>query len=545
MEESKVKNRHLLKVLRAAAFPVVIALLLLSGTIASASGRTVRVGFPPIPGISFYDKNGRRTGYYYELLERIAKTRDWDLEYRDAPWHQCLSLLSTGEIDILVFTGKSPGQEQLFNSSRETVTTTWITVLLQKDLAYKEINDLQRMTIALVKGLDETSEFIQWMQSADIIMVPLYSNDSEQQIRLFESGKAKAILVPSNLAAILLKTGKYLDSRIIFDAESRGFSVRKGTNQDLLDAIDETLRDIKAYDSAYLEGLEAKYLSLPDAEYIMPIWLKILIVSLLAAGFIAVLFIVTLQHQVNKHTKEIRSQRDKLQEKTIEVEKANKELESFSYSVSHDLRAPLRALAGFSSLLMTESKGKMNAQCDHYLLRIQDSTIKMQKLIDDILHLSRMTRKELQRSVVDLSAIANAIAAELREREGSTRSVSFVIAERLTAMGDGELLGIAIENLLNNAWKFSKPRQEAVIEFGASEESGTTVYFIRDNGVGFDMAYADKLFTPFQRLHSEQEFPGTGIGLATIKRVIERHGGKVWIESELGKGTTVRFTLES
>ncbi len=221
---------------------------------------------------------------------------------------------------------------------------------------------------------------------------------------------------------------------------------------------------------------------------------------------------------------------------------ANKELDAFSYSVSHDLRAPLRAIDGFSHALLEDYTDRLDDKGRDYLQRVRAGSQRMSQLIDDMLKLSRLTRAELSRDDVDISAIAQEIAAEL-SRAQPDREVEFVIASSLRAYGDSRLLRIVIENLFNNAFKFTRPHPGARIEFGVMEDDGKSVYFVRDDGVGFNMAYADKLFGAFQRLHDTRDFPGTGIGLATVQRVIHRHGGKIWAEGEMEKGASFYFTL--
>jgi light-regulated signal transduction histidine kinase (bacteriophytochrome) len=230
------------------------------------------------------------------------------------------------------------------------------------------------------------------------------------------------------------------------------------------------------------------------------------------------------------------------QSEEMRLRASNKELEAFVYSVSHDLRAPLRALDGFSDALISQYHDLLDDKGKHYLHRIQEGSLRMGQLIDDLLNLSRITRRDINLQRVDLSALAADIAAELRA-EHPQHQVECVIAPDLAAVGDPHLLRIALQNLLANAWKFSGKCQSAHIEFGAKEQDGERVYSVRDNGVGFDMAYAGKLFAPFQRLHGAQEFPGTGIGLATAQRIVIRHGGRIWGEGAEGKGATFYFTL--
>ncbi len=229
-------------------------------------------------------------------------------------------------------------------------------------------------------------------------------------------------------------------------------------------------------------------------------------------------------------------------ERTAELAAANRELESFSYSVSHDLSAPLRAIEGFSTLLKTEFEPKLDAQGREYLQRIRGAARRMAQLIDDLLDLSRVSRRELRRQSVDLSELARGLIEELRWREPS-RNIEWMVADGLVAEADPTLMLAVLQNLLGNAWKFTRPQAQARIEFGLEEDGGMPAFFVRDNGAGFDMEYSHKLFTPFQRLHGPAEFEGNGIGLATARQIIHRHGGKIWAEGAVDAGAVFRFTL--
>jgi light-regulated signal transduction histidine kinase (bacteriophytochrome) len=228
--------------------------------------------------------------------------------------------------------------------------------------------------------------------------------------------------------------------------------------------------------------------------------------------------------------------------RTLELVNANRELEAFSYSVAHDLRAPLRSIDGFSQVLLEDYVDKLDEEGRKYLHQVRESAQQMGRLIDDLLALSRVVRSELRRERVDLTALARSVLARFQKNEPNRR-VEPVISEGLTAMGDAGLLGIVLENLLGNAWKFTSGCALARIEVGARQNEGHSVFFVRDNGAGFDMAYVHKLFGVFQRLHSGSEFEGTGVGLATVQRIVERHGGQVWAEGETGRGATIYFTL--
>ncbi len=227
-----------------------------------------------------------------------------------------------------------------------------------------------------------------------------------------------------------------------------------------------------------------------------------------------------------------------------ELERKNSELEAFSYSVSHDLRAPLRSIDGFSQLLLQDVAGKLDGKGEDYLRRVCESAQRMGEIIDDLLSLSRVGLAELRRDRIDLSGIAHDVFEELGKQHPN-RKVELRIAERLPAEADSRLMRVAFDNLLGNAWKFTAKVPAGQIEIGAEQKQGGTVFFVRDNGAGFDMSYAENLFRPFQRLHSESEFPGTGIGLATVHRIIERHGGRIWAEGAVDHGATFYFTIPS
>ena len=232
----------------------------------------------------------------------------------------------------------------------------------------------------------------------------------------------------------------------------------------------------------------------------------------------------------------------RVRRRTAELAQAVSELEAFSYSVSHDLRAPLRAIDGFSQALLGHSGPALDEKGRHYLDRIRAGAQRMAELIDDLLLLSRVSRSELRTGPVDVGEIASAIVVEQRRRHPDRR-VEVHIAEGMSASADRRLLAVALENLLDNAWKFTARKDPARIEVGADTRDGETVFHVRDDGAGFDMAYADKLFGAFQRLHDPAEFEGTGIGLATAQRVIARHGGRIWADGRLGEGATFYFTL--
>jgi signal transduction histidine kinase len=225
-----------------------------------------------------------------------------------------------------------------------------------------------------------------------------------------------------------------------------------------------------------------------------------------------------------------------------DLEHKNRELESFSYAVSHDLRAPLRRIDSFSRAVLESQGERLDPAGRQYFERIREASRHMSQLIDDVLYLSRVTRAELREQEVELSSIATLIVTRLQEADPQ-RQVETKIRPGVIVSGDGQLLKIVLENLLENAWKFTGKESQAKIEFGVTQQSGEPTYFVRDNGAGFDMTYADRLFGPFQRLHPQGEFPGNGIGLATVQRIVHRHGGRLWAEGLVAQGATFYFTL--
>ncbi len=232
-----------------------------------------------------------------------------------------------------------------------------------------------------------------------------------------------------------------------------------------------------------------------------------------------------------------------LRARTRELEVANKELETFSYSVSHDLRAPLRAIDGFTELLIEDLAAPEGSQSRYYADTVRANVSRMNTLIEDLLRLARTTRAEMHLMPVDLSAVALEISEKLQAADGD-RKADWIIAPNISALGDLGLLRVAMENLLSNAWKYTSRTARARIEFGFDPQAdGTSAYYVRDNGAGFDMKYASRLFAPFQRLHSEREFPGTGVGLATVQRIVQKHGGRIWPQAAPDQGATFYFTL--
>jgi len=248
------------------------------------------------------------------------------------------------------------------------------------------------------------------------------------------------------------------------------------------------------------------------------------------------------REQVEREVQRTRTALVETQRQAHVATAANKELEAFSSAVSHDLRAPLRGIDGFSQALVEDEAERLSPKGQEYLQRIRNCAQRMGELIDDLLRLSRVTRADFRKEQIDLSAMVALVVGELRKVQPD-RAVEVVIQDKVKAFADPRLMRITLENLINNAWKFTVKTAAPRIEFGTRTDDEGTVYFVRDNGAGFDMKYADRLFGAFQRLHTDQDFAGTGIGLATVQRIVARHGGVIWVEAAVGMGATFLMTL--
>jgi signal transduction histidine kinase len=249
-----------------------------------------------------------------------------------------------------------------------------------------------------------------------------------------------------------------------------------------------------------------------------------------------------LEARVAERTLELARALEQLEDDAKQLARSNRELEAFSYTISHDLRAPLRSIDGFSDALLTDYADRLDETGKGYLTRVRRAATRMGQLIDDLLELARVSRVELVASPVALDALAARLVRDLRERD-PRRAVDILIQAGTPAHGDSRLLALVLQNLFENAWKFTSRQTNARIEFGVSSEGPPATYFVRDNGVGFDMAHSAKLFGIFQRLHSVDEFPGTGVGLAIVQRIVERHGGRIWVDARPDEGATFFFTL--
>lgn len=514
------------------------------GSTINLAQKRIRAGFPDIPGIFFRSPDGSRSGYFHDLITILATRLGYRIEWVDASWNDCLAGLAAGDIDLLGFASPTLATRHLFTFGRETVISTWGTVLVKPGLNYKDIGSLHGARIAMVRGLQETAEILAFAKAADILLVPVYKETADRQLEAFRTGEVEAIVIPSHVAIQVLKKGNSSATGIVLSPGSHGFAIRQDAGDELLsvlDSLDLELRDIKDYEPAILKSLSESYLE-PPRQYSIPPWLVALIAILSAAGILSLVFVLLLQYQVRRQTVTLTAQRDQLVAAAQREQEINKELEAFSYSVSHDLRAPLRAINGFTSILRERYSEKLGLEGTALADKVLRSAGTMEKLVQSLLELAHVGKTELHIRAIDMNSILDSVLEEIQTDE---QKALFIVEKTgiPAAAGDETLLRQVWANLLANAFKYSMKSAVKKIAIRGEQGPAECQYHIRDWGAGFDPSQSGKLFGVFQRLHSASEFAGTGVGLATVKRIISRHGGRVWAEGKPGEGATFHFSI--
>lgn len=512
----------------------------------------IRVGVYQNEPKVFVDENGHPKGFFIDIFNGIAGQEGWNVKYVPGSWNVCLDRLENGEIDIMVDVAYSKERDKSFDFNQETILLNWSRLFARKNIKINDIFDLQGKKIAVMKG---DISYAELQSNVERYGVTCVFREVESFKRVFEEvdkGNAQAGLI-SRLFGHKHENEYDVDRTfMVVSPFHLHFAAPQDQNGDILSAIDRHLVLLKQEkNSLYNQALTKWIKSAENVRF--PRWINygasIILVVILILGT----FNFILKRQVRSKTRELaeanlelRKHHDQLkslvEERTAELAAANRELKAFSYSVSHDLRAPLRAIDGFSRLLLEDCVNLLDEEGKGHLKRVCSETKHMKDLIENLLELSRITRSEMLKTHVDLSRLAREIITNLKDKNPS-RNVEVSIHEEVVAHGDPTLLRSVLENLLGNAWKYTGRKENARIELGITESDGQKVYFIRDNGAGFNMKYADKLFSPFQRLHRMEEFEGTGIGLATVHRIIHRHGGRVWADGLPGEGATFYFTL--
>jgi signal transduction histidine kinase len=525
---------------------------LASGTCGAATGAPeVRVGseldFPPY---AFVDDRGQPAGFSVDLIKAVARAMGLPIRITTGPWDTVWNDLVTGRLDVLPIVAKSLERQRLVDFSLPHTETFDAFFVRQGNPVILNLEAAKGKEIVVMRSDAAHHELLERHFPGRLIL----ADTIPAGLSLVASGKHDAFLCSKLIGVTVIKNqglkGLTAGPPIPDYKRVFSFAVKKG-DAELLEKLNQGLLIIKT--SGEYERIYEKWLTADDPwrqwqKYLRPA-IAVAIIIILAAGF----WLVLLQLLVKKRTRQLiasnemlRQAQEDLEEKvaqrTAELEYANRELESFSYSVSHDLKTPLRAIQGFSRMLAGEHAAQLDTEGHRLLTVITENTKLMHALVDDLLALARLGRKEIRKVPVNLSSLSGQIFGQLRD-QAPKRDVRFSIGDLPPALGDPSLLNQVLENLFSNAIKYTKPRETARIELSGREDGNETVYSVKDNGVGFDQRYAEKLFGVFQRLHGTAEYEGTGVGLAIVQRIIHRHGGRVWAEGKVGAGATFSFAL--
>jgi PAS domain S-box-containing protein len=368
---------------------------------------------------------------------------------------------------------------------------------------------------------------------------------AEQRLRESEATARALLNVPSVLTLLLDREGCVFDSN---EPMAARFGMRREEfiGKCLWDLLSPEVMEIRNHHilKSFNTGQAERWVDFRDGGWFESCATPVLDEQGNITKVALLAFDITERKRAEEELKRYHDHLEKLVDRrTAELEASNRELESYSYSIAHDLRSPLRTIAGFSQILKEDLQDRLSENESECLERVINAGIKLSQMIDEILELSRITRCDLVFETVDMTAIANDILCSLRESEPD-RNVQCKVEKDMLVKGDSHLLEVVLLNLLENAWKYTSKKSEAMIEFGSNEVKGNRIYFVKDNGVGFDMKYQSRLFKPFSRLYTDRDFEGTGIGLATVQRILQRHGGQIWVTAEPDRGATFLFTLQ-
>lgn len=517
------------------------------------AGRRVVVGgdgdYPPY---EFLDANGQPAGLNVDLTRAIAAHAGLEVDIRLGPWGEIRKGLEKGEIDLVQGMFYSAERDATYDFSPPYAVVAHAIAVRKESPLPSDLSSLSGKKVLVMAG-DLMEDLARSLGlGPGLVAVP----SQEEALRRLSAGEADAALVARVPALFWIRQHGWRNLRL---GEAPVLSAEYGyaalpRNGGLLSVFAEGLTAIektgeyRAIRTRWLGPYEERGALRAAAKYVVAIVAPLL--TLLAG---AALWSRSLRRQVVARTRELAAEAEKVralaaelegrvQERTAALETAVREMEAFSYSVAHDLRAPIRAIDGFSAMLEEDHAAGMGPEAAHLVARVRAGANRMGRLIDDLLAFSRATRAALARGPINMTGLARRAVAG-QAREAAEGGVEVRAGELPSASGDDALVGVVFDNLLSNAIKFSAGRPGALVEIGAEERDGVVEYFVRDNGIGFDPRYASKLFEVFERLHRSDEFAGTGIGLALVRRIVEKHGGRVRAEGEPGRGATFSFTL--
>jgi signal transduction histidine kinase len=543
---------------RKCAFSVILCLGLISSLPLCAQARTVRVGvFQAAPLV--FIKDDKPDGLFIDLIKHFSEVYGWDIRYVPAPWNELLTSLEKGDIDILPAVGFTHERQAIFDFSKNPPYIDSGVLFASKKLVLHTVFDLEGKRVAGVKGSIFTIGFLEYMKSFDIHCEMILTTDNKDVMEAIASGSVDAGVCIYSLGNELAKAYSIPITPISFSPIALEFAVPKGRNADLIAGIDRQMAAmIGNPDSLYSRSFKKWTTPTPSGE--PPLWLLWGSFGLIAVAFILAIWNISLNRQVALKTKHLmveiterKQAEDKVRqlnaglenrvaERTEQLQNANSELETFTYSVAHDLRSPLRAISGFSQILVERYADKIDCEGSRLLNRVIHNVNRMDQLITGILELSQVTHSSIAFERIDMKALTKTAFDDVATPQ-LRKLFTFSVSPLPECSGDLILLRQVWVNLLGNAIKYTLPKSERRIEVTGHFENGMNVYCVKDNGVGFDPQYSAKLFGAFQRLHKEEEFEGTGVGLSIVSRIVKRHGGTVWAQGEIDKGAAFFFTI--
>jgi signal transduction histidine kinase len=513
------------------------------------------VGDQSYPPLSYLDE-GVAKGFDVDVARALGKAIGRDVQIELMPWGIAQDQVQTGQSDLVTEMSITDARKRVWEFATPTLSHSFGLFVTSGEVGIRGLGDLQGKRVAVTaRGLPR--EILASTPGVGLIPVVSY----QQGFALLKRGDVDAVAADTWVAGYILNKYRIEGVAIAgppFATLDFAIAVPKGQDALLreINAGLETLRKNGTIDAIRREW-EPKQVVYLLKEQLTAIVLTAaaVIAALLIAGLLVWIFTMRREIAIRKRIEnELRTSEQRfiglnaelelrVAQRTAALESANKELEAFSYSVSHDLRAPLRHLSSYSTLLLDLNKDQLGEESVNYLNRINAACMHMSLIIDDLLRLSRISRQGVDRQQIDLSWIAQEVADSLAKLHPE-RNVEVAVMPGMKAEADPGLVRIVLENLIGNAWKFSLHAYQPKITVGTEERDGHYTWFVRDNGSGFDMEYADKLFEPFQRLHTGAEYPGSGIGLSIVQRIVEKHGGKIAAESKTGQGATFYFTFE-
>jgi signal transduction histidine kinase len=527
-----------------------LCLLLLAAT-APQAGSVVRVGvYQNSPKVD-YQGEAPPQGIFVDVIEEIARREDWSLEYVRGTFSQGMARLDSGAIDLMPDVALTTARERQYAFHHVPVLSSWNQVYARRGSGIRSLLDLNGARVAVLEGSTQQDFFLEMVRGYSVKVSLLPQPDYATAFAAVGAGRADAVVTNPHYGALHAAKAGLEDTAIIFKPTGLYFAAAKTAPPALLAAID---RDLLAFKqdprSPYYRSLE-RWTGTTQTP-LLPAWLKWAVLAAAVLLAAALIWAVTLRRTAARLRASEQRQRDqaaelgqvltRLQTRTADLQLANEELQTFSYSVSHDLRGPLATIAGFTSKVLMMNEGQLDARSQTMIKRVLAAARRMEELIDDLLALAQVSRQEMAPAAVDLSALAAQIVDDLRQGQPE-REVEVVIEPGMVLHADRSLVRIALENLIGNAWKFTARTAQPRLEVSLAEHEDGPVCRVRDNGAGFDMQYAQKLFAPFERLHNEAEFKGSGIGLSIVQRVVARHGGRVWAHGQPGAGAEFYFSL--